>query len=142
MNRPVPNPAFNPTVPMRLLVLLAFVCLPACAAPQVEPSDPSVDELTQRVEQLNKEVKAIIGEAVCRTDTDCRLIGYGAKPCGGPGSYLPYSRQGTNVSLLERKVAELNATTREIHRKRQVLSTCMVAPEPTVMCIESRCAAK
>jgi len=124
------------------MLLLAAACFSHSSSAEKNEGQPTLDELRKKVMPLDTEVKAIIGDAICTSDNECRLIGYGAKPCGGPGRYLPYSIQSTDVASLGEKVNEFNALGRELNRRTGIASDCMVTPKPRVSCIESRCVTK
>jgi hypothetical protein len=125
-----------------LLLLLEGIGLKPSFSADNNLSLLSIGELRNKVLPLDREIKAIIGAAACANDNECRVIGYGAKPCGGPGGYLSYSEKNTNVTLLEQKVSEFNALGRELNRRTDIMSDCMVVPKPRVSCIENRCVTK
>lgn len=124
------------------MFFLAAICFNHSFSAEKSVAPTTLEELRKKVLPLDREVKAIIGDAVCASDNECRLIGYGAKPCGGPGRYLPYSIKSTNVVSLEEKVKEFNALGRELNLRAGIASDCMLTPKPRVSCIEGRCVAK
>jgi len=125
-----------------LLLLLEAICLKPSFSTENNLGRLTIEELRNKVLPLDREIKAIIGAAVCANDNECRVIGYGAKPCGGPGGYLSYSVISTNVTLLEQKVSEFNALGRELNLRTGIASDCAVVPKPGVSCIENRCVTK
>jgi len=122
-----------------LMVLLAAICFDNSFSAEKSEGQPTLDELRRKVLPLDREVKTIIGDAVCTSDNECLLIGYGAKPCGGPGRYLAYSIKSTDVVLLEHKVREFNALAQEFNRRTGRRSDCMLTRKPRISCVQDQC---
>ena len=120
-----------------IALLVAVVCL---GIPRSEAADQrTLDQYRSELQGLGSEIQGIVGDAACTYDSECRAIGYGSKPCGGPSSYLPYSAKNTDVSLLEGKVQRFNALQRAYQGKLQIFSDCRVVPKPVVTCEQNRC---
>ncbi len=136
---------------MRLLVLIALVggCTPAPPPPvelppQAEPvpDDPGdPDYLRARLDSLNAEIDAAIGAARAERVEQCRTIGHGSKPCGGPWRYLVYSAAATDSTELARLVDEHDRTDDRLNRILGIGSGCDVTPRPSVALEEGRCVA-
>jgi hypothetical protein len=101
----------------------------------------TLDQIRTKALSIKKEVESMRGNAVCANRSECRAIGYGAKPCGGPSGYLVYSTRDTNAALLESKVREFNAVVRELNVRRQLLSDCLFVSQPPVTCAQNKCVA-
>ena len=81
------------------------------------------------------EIEALIGAAACRHDADCRVIGIGARACGGPEAYRAWSVLDSDERLLTERV-QRDATARRAEMARLgVLSTCAMLPQPRVSCM-------
>ena len=106
---------------------LLFAATFACAQPP--PVEPSPD-LTRIVD--------LIGSAPCSDDNQCRVIGIGTLPCGGPERYLPWSVSVTNDTALRDSAARYAEARRRYNEKSGLFSTCMVLPEPGVRCDRAR----
>jgi hypothetical protein len=98
-----------------------------------------VAKLQTRLETLGDEIEEMIGDAVCYGDSDCELIGFGAKPCGGVWGYIPYSNNELDEELLGSKVAAYNSTERELNRLLGRVSDCKLEPKPAVGCVDGHC---
>lgn len=127
-------------------MLGALLLAAACAAPAPSAtkadSDLSVPELRERMMQLDGEVKAMIGDAACASDSECDVVGYGVKGCGGPVAYLPFSTRVSDIGLLGKKVEEFNTTAREFNRQTQLVSNCALTTRPDVGCVQRQCRTK
>ena len=119
---------------------------PALAQEQNMPKKPETikaamqgrsDELTQRY----AEIKTMIGEAKASEVQQCRKVAFGYKACGGPASYLIYSVQGLDETLLLKKVSEYNALSEAESRRLGLMSDCAIVPEPGVTLVGGVCKA-
>ena len=81
------------------------------------------------------QIEALIGEAACRSDDDCRVIGVGANACGGPDAYRAWSVMQTDTRLLEALVAHDAAARRQQMERMGIASTCAILPVPGVACV-------
>lgn len=83
------------------------------------------------------QIEAIIGDAACHTDNECRVIGIGAVACGGPEAFRAWSAFRTHQGKLEDLVARDAAVRRSELERLGMQSTCVVKPIPTVTCVAS-----
>jgi hypothetical protein len=65
-------------------------------------------EAQQRLRRMRAAIMELVGEARCENVEDCRFVGIGAKPCGGPWEYLVYSTAQTDPDQLIPHVREYN----------------------------------
>ena len=99
------------------------------------------DDLAKLAE-IRNEISVIVGEAACSEQTECRLIGLGAKPCGGPWKYLIYSSVETDTTGLKEKVKEYNDWNLEINKTYGYFSYCTMAELAELECLEGKCVDK
>lgn len=82
-------------------------------------------------------IDALIGNAPCRADSECRVIGVGAQACGGPSGYRAWSAAATDG----RRLAAVVERDAEIRRTRMGQdgrnSTCEVKPVPAAICLRA-----
>lgn len=116
------------------LLLTAFTC----------DDDTDSYSCEVRVSQLN-EMKATILElsdiSICNENHECRYIGFGSKPCGGPWAYLVYSTSVDTLKLtkLVQKYNQLETT---INQDCDRISDCaFVNPPQRLECEENKCIA-
>jgi hypothetical protein len=108
----------------RPLALLATLALSAaCAA--VDSASPS---------QATASVEALIGDAACDSDAQCRTIGVGAKACGGPQAYLAWSSQRTDGAALQQAAERQARAARAAAEASGIMSNCMVTKDPGAFC--------
>jgi hypothetical protein len=91
------------------------------------------------VEDLRRDITSAQGEPTCSSADQCRTVAFGAKPCGGPRSYLIYSTAAADTARLATLVAEYNRLEAEANAREGRVSDCMFVAQPTVACVSGRC---
>jgi hypothetical protein len=79
-------------------------------------------------------VRALIGDAACTNDEQCRTIGVGAKACGGPEAYLAWSTARTDARALEAAVAAYGGTRLDAVARGGRVSNCALTVDPGAWC--------
>jgi len=101
--------------------------------------DSAVGNLDSELKGLAQKIRSVQGEGKCEVDTQCRVVGLGARACGLYKDFLVYSVLDTDEPALLELVKELNKK----HEKRVDMSlsadNCGKSPAP-VHCVENRCA--
>ena len=92
-----------------------------------------------RLERMEDEIHALIGDPLCSDSTDCRFIAFGSKACGGPRTYLIYSISTVDTVELSKRVREHNEYEALLNRRYGVISTCGVPNPPDLGCRDGRC---
>lgn len=113
---------------------LLMLMTAACASPPA-PADSSPADTGN----LWQKIQAASANASCDNDSQCHTIGAGAKACGGPERYLPWSsRQGDGAEL--RRLVDRHAAARRAEDAREaVMSTCSMVADPGASCRAGRC---
>ena len=108
----------------------ALVVLLAPVVAGASDTLPASDMPRQRTEQIAR----MIGSAACDADSQCRVIGIGARACGGPQSYAAWSAAHTDPAALQHLVEfDARAQRKELEAKG-VEAPCVVLPVPGVRC--------
>jgi hypothetical protein len=92
-----------------------------------------------RLERMGDDIRALIGDPLCTGSPECRVIGFGSKPCGGAWEYLIYSVSTVDTVELARRVAEYNEFEAVLNRRYDRYSDCSVPNPPNVGCRDGRC---
>ena len=79
-------------------------------------------------------VRALIGDAACSSDAQCRTIAVGAKACGGPEAYLAWSTQRTDEKALEAAVAAYSSRRLDMVARGGRVSNCALTVDPGASC--------
>ena len=119
--------------------LLALSLVAACwlGATSARASGQTSDE--EALENLHREITALIGEPRCENIVHCRLLALGSRPCGGPAEYLAYSSIVGRRDVLEAKAYEYGFLQEEVNRSRKVSGNCTVLDKPRLACTNGRC---
>ena len=80
------------------------------------------------------EVRALIGDAACRSDAQCDTIGVGAKACGGPAAYLAWSSWRTDGAALRSAAERAAQVQRDTSAASGRMSDCAVTADPGAYC--------
>ena len=109
------------------VALLLFAQMAGAAAGAPAPLRP--DEVSLAA------IQALIGSARCTEDRECRSMGIGANPCGGPEQHLAWSTRVTDPDALQALAARHAGERRKLHEQTGLSSVCMLFPEPSVRCV-------
>ena len=123
--------------PFPLLILLACATCVACAATARAPTKPKVaavpagDTLAQ--------IRALIGDAACTDNAQCHTLAIGARPCGGPQAYLPWSSAKTDGAALAVLGERFKKEREAAIAASGEMSTCQFLPDPGASCRAGTC---
>lgn len=90
---------------------------------------------------LYNDIQQMAGKAQANNVAQCRVVGVGAKACGGPQSYLVYSSLSGNETELLQKVERYNALMRMQNEQQGLMSDCAIVPQPGVVLVNGFCQA-
>ena len=117
---------FSPRPGLRLLVLIGSAWLPCTVASAQTAADSQTS-----VERIG----ALIGDAACDNDAQCRTIAIGTKACGGPEYYLAWSTKRTDAAALLDANGGSAALPLRLERPRPgVRSNCILVTDPGAYC--------
>jgi hypothetical protein len=113
----------------------------ACAYREGYPWGGGSDEASDKeiLDGLYGKIIEYIGTPSCGGESDCRYIGVGSKPCGGPWEYLIYSASTVNEEYLLSLVSVHAAFESYMNHKYGYSSDCSVPAPPVVECREGVC---
>ncbi|MDP4536998.1 hypothetical protein Q3O60_12420 [Alkalimonas collagenimarina] len=146
----------------RLMACCFVVLLAACQQgqasadrvapePLIEPIDPQTNPIAAVRErdrqmkanpdlsQMRSEIMAMIGDAKADDVSQCRVIGFGHKPCGGPAEYIAYSVKSSNETVLQQKINSYNKAAEAENIRLGRMSDCAIVPEPQVSLVDGQC---
>lgn len=120
-------------------LLLASGC--QSRSPPVSQTAPTTaNEADLRAEaDLLAHIRNEIGTAPCSGDAQCRTLPVGARACGGPQAWLPWSTQMGRPEVLREWADKLATIQRLRHERSGELSNCQHYPDPGAMCQAQRC---
>jgi len=95
-------------------------------------------------EQLNElagEIFRLVGTPEADSPEQCRALPFGAKPCGGPVSWLVYSTKVTDSELLAEKVQQYNELSERYNKQEELVGDCAVLNPVVTNIINGICVA-
>ena len=112
-----------------------LLLLGACQAqPAATPAPAAGGEAA-----LLARIKAGIGEAACSADAQCRSLGLGEKPCGGPEQWWAWSTSSPQAAQLPAWAAQLTALAKQRNASSGMVGNCRYQPDPGAVCQAQRC---
>lgn len=98
-----------------------------------EQIDPAI------LQTKREEIQNYINSFGCSETAGCDFIAYGSKPCGGPRTYLLFSKT-VDREKLQKMVNEYNKMEENYNRQTGAISDCMFQLPPNeVKCINGVC---
>jgi hypothetical protein len=129
---PAPEQSRSPT---RLVACAALLLLAGCAnADKAAYAAYAAAAATPAATEPLAAVRALIGDAACSTDAQCRTVAVGAKACGGPEAYLAWSTQRSDAQKLEAAAASYNSSRLEMVARSGRMSNCALTVDPGAWC--------
>lgn len=89
--------------------------------------------------ELLAAIHAEVGQAPCRDDSQCRTLGLGAKACGGPASWLPWSTATAQEKRLLAWAHDHAALQRQRQADSGMVSNCRYLADPGAQCLGQHC---
>jgi len=119
----------------------------ACARPpdeQAEAEAPPLPTSSQQVlpttlEATRAQIDSAIGGAEASALPECALAALGVRPCGGPRTYLAYSRVQTDSAALAALIEVYDRLDRERNEREGLVSTCELMLPPELALENGRC---
>jgi hypothetical protein len=109
----------------RSAMLLLALVLPASG-----PAQPTQDSASDPMAGL----RALIDDAACITDNQCRTIAIGTSACGGPERYLAWSTLRSDEADLRRAASAYPSDRLSAARRGGAYSTCRPLSDPGAQC--------
>jgi hypothetical protein len=121
---------------VKLLPLLSVLAMIACTshAGPTQPAAPAPPTAPGQGATM-AQLKAAIGAAGCTSNAECKSIGVGAKPCGGPGAYIAWSQRDANAELVRTLAARTTEERKAQIAARGEMGICRVTPDPGASCV-------
>lgn len=129
---------------LRLSLVVASLLLASGCQSQSPPVSQSVPAKAHQADlraeaDLLAQIRNEMGTAICSSDAQCRTLPVGAKACGGPQAWVPWSTQMGRPEVLRDWADQLATLQRLRHARSGELSNCQHYPDPGSMCQAQRC---
>ncbi|MRX28616.1 hypothetical protein [Kangiella sp. HZ709] len=94
------------------------------------------------LKSMHNDIYELIKDKSCQQDSDCGVVGLGARACGGPDSYAVYSKANIDAEQLQSMTKQLESLHKTYNQENQIMSICMMEPKPGFACIDNQCKTK
>lgn len=84
-------------------------------------------------------IRALVGTPDCSSDAQCHTLALGARPCGGPESYLAWSSGKTQQAELQALGERYKEERRAANAADGRASTCQYMMDPGAVCRAGTC---
>jgi hypothetical protein len=117
--------------------LVVALLIAACARKEDPPGvdEPPAENVVAseaHVRELEQQARALAKTDGCARAEQCAAAPMGAKPCGGPRTYLVYCKASTDEAALMRALDELKRTEEAYNRAAGLGSDCAMVMPPEV----------
>ena len=107
---------------------------------QLAPTPPKPDLAAEQA--LRAQITQIIGTAACDAPAQCKTIGLGSTPCGGPETWVAWSNKDPDTARLPALAEQLAELQRSRHAVSGMRSICRYVPDPGATCTAGQCILK
>ena len=120
-----------------VLLLIGIIGLMGCHESQRVVPTQMTDRAT--LEALYQELYAFTHDRSCQAPDECAALPLGSSACGGPSSYLVYSRSTVNETELLAMTLHLAAYEELYHQESRAYSPCVIPNLPNLGCVNGVC---
>ncbi|HUU74029.1 MAG TPA: hypothetical protein VMW70_15490 [Burkholderiales bacterium] len=124
---------------IKKFVLAVVLTIIGSGAGLVASGTRAAEDDVEAANRLREEISTEIGEARCRNLVNCRIVGLGMRPCGGPEEYVAYSIWETDREHMSNLVFEYNLLREDLMLDSDAVGTCEQISKPGVDCNHDRC---
>jgi len=133
---------------MRKLVLLSLLACAACTTRADGPATPQAAQPATASAapapaagggDLQAQIRRLVGKAECSSDSQCRILPLGARPCGGPAGYLAWSSTATPAGELQALADRYRTEQQERNAQSGMVSDCRAIAPPAAACRAGSC---
>lgn len=129
---------------MRKLLLPLILACAACttdAVTSATPAQPTPAGKTAPAADAGTlaQIRAKIGTATCTDSSQCRTLPLGARACGGPEAYLPYSTANNAETALKALGERYKQERQAQNEKSGMVSDCRFMMDPGAVCQAGTC---
>lgn len=127
------------TLAVFVLSLTGCATVPATTENLVTQLDGPLAQLQLDTRQLQLRLERLTENKECQQDNQCKVIGVGARPCGGPDQYLIYSTLHTDEKMLSYTNDRYQKLKKQQNEKLGMMSTCQMLTPPVSACVAQKC---
>jgi len=94
----------------------------------------------KNLNSLFKSIKNLASSDLdCNKDSQCKLVPYGRKACGGPSAMAVASTHNNNLDVIQLMAKASEQHELEYNTKYHIFSTCVIVHPPKPVCEAGKC---
>lgn len=126
---------------MNKITLLLLLGCSACSAVTPGSAPPAAASAAAPLPSagLLPQIRAMVGTPSCVDSAQCHTLPVGARACGGPQSYLPWSSARTDGAALRALGQRYQEQQRAENAASGLQSDCRFIPDPGAQCRAGTC---
>jgi hypothetical protein len=128
------------TLTVLMLALAGCTAVPTHKDSLATQLDGPLAQLQLDTRQLQLRLERLTENKQCDNDNQCKVIGVGSRPCGGPEQYLLYSTLHTDEKMLSYTNERYQKLKKQQNEKLGLMSTCQMLMPPVSACVQKKCA--
>lgn len=117
----------------------AFEREASALAELMNDANSTMEQQAEALRMLNLELRSYAGVPYAGGLSQCRLAEVGARPCGGPDYYLPYSVAEVDESVVVSMAQRYSDLKRRFNEQHQQMGTCEVISKPKLSFAGGQC---
>lgn len=123
------------------LVLACAACTTDARSPSAPPQPAPVAKSAPSADGASTvgQIREMIGAAACTDSSQCRTLPLGARSCGGPEAYLPYSTANTSEAALQALGERYKQERQARNQASGMVSDCRFMVDPGAVCQAGAC---
>lgn len=99
----------------------------------------ATDQIQQSTAQWREQLDSLIEDKSCDTQQQCKVVGVGHLPCGGPSIYLVYSTKNAGGKQVQSVANLITEQERKLHQELGTMGICKATPQIQAQCVNNRC---
>lgn len=99
----------------------------------------ATDQIQQSTAQWREQLDSLIEDKSCDTQQQCKVVGVGHLPCGGPSIYLVYSTKNAGGKQVQSVANLITEQERKLHQELGTMGICKATPQIQAQCVNNQC---
>ncbi|WP_127346688.1 hypothetical protein [Pseudidiomarina mangrovi] len=113
----------------------------AAVAELFDDGSATMAQHAEALRLLNLELRGYVGVPYASNLSYCRMAEVGARPCGGPDYYLPFSAAESDEKVVMAMAQRYSDLKRQFNQQHQQMGTCEVISKPMLTWAGGQCIA-
>lgn len=99
----------------------------------------ATDQIRESTQQWRDQLNGLIEDKSCDSQQQCKVVGVGNLPCGGPSIYMVYSTKTASGKQVESLANLISEQERKLHETLGTMGICKATPQIQAQCVSNQC---